>query len=111
MSSFCIHSLTPTHPHTLTPSQVVATHPYEGEDDDELTFEKGDVIKVVPFEDAEDEVGSHPHMHNTLPSPLPSPPLPTPPPSHQEEEGWSMGVSERTSRKGMFPDNFTKRLE
>ena len=36
--------------------QVVATHPYEGEDDDELTFEKGVVILVVAYEDPEDEV-------------------------------------------------------
>ena len=37
-------------------AQVVSTHPYEGEDDDELTFEKGVVILVVPYEDPEDEV-------------------------------------------------------
>lgn len=36
--------------------QVVSTHPYEGEDEDELTFEKGVVILVVPYEDPEDEV-------------------------------------------------------
>ena len=37
-------------------SQVVATHPYDGEDEDELTFEKGAVILVVPYDDPEDEV-------------------------------------------------------
>ena len=36
--------------------QVVATHPYEGEDEDELTFEKGVVISVIPYDDPEDEV-------------------------------------------------------
>lgn len=37
-------------------SQVIATHPYDGEDEDELTFEKGAVILVVPYDDPEDEV-------------------------------------------------------
>lgn len=36
--------------------QAVATHPYEGEDDDELSFEKGVIILVVAYEDPEDEV-------------------------------------------------------
>ena len=27
-----------------------------------------------------------------------------------QEEGWSMGVVEGTSKKGIFPDNFTKQL-
>jgi hypothetical protein len=34
----------------------LSTHPYDGEDEDELTFEKGVVILVVPYEDPEDEV-------------------------------------------------------
>lgn len=61
--------------------KVISTHPYEGEDEDELTFEKGVVILVIPYEDPEDE-----------------------------EEGWSMGIVEGTTKKGIFPDNFTKRL-
>ena len=36
--------------------QVVATHQYQGEDEDELSFQKGAVIYVVPYEDPEDEV-------------------------------------------------------
>lgn len=36
--------------------QALSTHPYDGEDEDELTFEKGVVILVVPYEDPEDEV-------------------------------------------------------
>ena len=36
--------------------QVVAAHKYEAEDDDELTFEKGELIHVVEFEDPEDQV-------------------------------------------------------
>lgn len=36
--------------------QVRATHKYVAEDDDELTFEKGEIIYVIPFEDPEDQV-------------------------------------------------------
>lgn len=36
---------------------MLATHPYNGEDVDELTFETGDLIDVIPFEDPEDQVG------------------------------------------------------
>ena len=36
--------------------QVQGTHPYAGEDTDELTFDAGDVINVLPFEDPEDQV-------------------------------------------------------
>ena len=39
------------------PLQVVSTHPYQGEDEDELTFEKGVVISVIPYDDPDDEVG------------------------------------------------------
>ena len=35
---------------------MVATHPYQGEDEDELSFEKGTIIAVVPYDDPEDEV-------------------------------------------------------
>ena len=38
--------------------QVLATHPYAGEDVDELSFEPGDVINVIPFEDPEDQVSA-----------------------------------------------------
>ncbi len=36
--------------------QLKASHPYAGDDEDELCFEKGDIILVIPFEDPEDEV-------------------------------------------------------
>ena len=36
--------------------QVQGAHPYAGEDTDELTFDAGDVINVLPFEDPEDQV-------------------------------------------------------
>lgn len=42
---------------SLPSVQVVAAHSYVGEDEDELDFEKGDVVLVIPYEDPEDEVG------------------------------------------------------
>ena len=36
--------------------KVVATHLYQGEDDDELSFEKGATIYVIPYDDPDDEV-------------------------------------------------------
>ena len=33
-----------------------ATHKYVGEDVDELTFEPGEIITVVPFDDPEEQV-------------------------------------------------------
>ena len=38
--------------------QVIATHPYKGEDDDELTFESGEVIYCVSYDDPEDQVNT-----------------------------------------------------
>lgn len=34
----------------------IATHDYAGQDDDELTFAKGDTIEVIPFPDPDDQV-------------------------------------------------------
>lgn len=36
-----------------------ATHAYVGEDMDELTFEPGDIITVVPYDNPEDQVSRH----------------------------------------------------
>jgi len=36
--------------------KVVASHPYEGEDEDELSFDKGTIVLVIPYDDPEDEV-------------------------------------------------------
>ena len=36
--------------------QVVATHPYAGEDVDELSFEPADIINVIAFDEPEDQV-------------------------------------------------------
>ncbi|CAH1775997.1 unnamed protein product [Owenia fusiformis] len=59
--------------------QVRATHAYQGEDSDELSFEAGDLVNVIPFEDPEDQ-----------------------------DDGWLMG--NLNGKKGVFPENFTKRI-
>lgn len=51
-----IHCILNTNPSNIFCSvQRIATHPYTGEDEDELSFEKGDLISVIPFEIAQDE--------------------------------------------------------
>ena len=49
-------SLVPNALDLLCVVQVEGTHPYTGEDTDELSFEAGDVINVIAFEDPEDQV-------------------------------------------------------
>ncbi|XP_025829877.1 myc box-dependent-interacting protein 1 isoform X1 [Agrilus planipennis] len=59
--------------------KVKATYKYNREDVDELTFDVGEIIQVVEYDDPE-----------------------------EQEEGWLMGIKESTGEKGMFPANFTK---
>ncbi|XP_053603753.1 myc box-dependent-interacting protein 1 isoform X2 [Plodia interpunctella] len=59
--------------------RVRATYRYTREDSDELSFDVGDVIRVVEYDDPE-----------------------------EQEEGWLMGIKESTNEKGMFPANFTR---
>uniref|UniRef100_A0A6M2DPP8 Putative amphiphysin n=1 Tax=Xenopsylla cheopis TaxID=163159 RepID=A0A6M2DPP8_XENCH len=59
--------------------RVKATYKYNREDVDELSFEVGDVIRVIEYDDPE-----------------------------EQEEGWLMGLKEGTNEKGMFPANFTR---
>lgn len=59
--------------------RVKATYKYVREDVDELSFEVGDTINVIEYEDPEDQ-----------------------------EEGWLMGIREGSNDKGMFPANFTR---
>jgi len=59
--------------------RVKATYAYDKEDADELSFEVGDTICVIEYDDPEDQ-----------------------------EEGWLMGQKEGTNEKGLFPANFTK---
>ena len=61
--------------------QVNATHAYTAEDTDELTFEAGELIYVVPYDDPE-----------------------------EQDEGWQMGIKAMSGEKGVFPQNFTKNI-
>ncbi|KAG7211878.1 hypothetical protein KM043_011092 [Ampulex compressa] len=61
--------------------RVKATYKYSREDVDELSFDVGEIIRVVEYDDPE-----------------------------EQEEGWLMGIKEGTDEKGMFPANFTKPL-
>ncbi|KAK8394468.1 hypothetical protein O3P69_006567 [Scylla paramamosain] len=59
--------------------RVRATYKYTREDVDEISFEVGEIINVVEYEDPE-----------------------------EQEEGWLTGVKESTNEKGLFPANFTR---
>ncbi|XP_037028829.1 amphiphysin isoform X1 [Bradysia coprophila] len=61
--------------------RVKATYKYVKEDMDELSFEVGDTINVIEYDDPDDQ-----------------------------EEGWLMGEKEGTTEKGLFPANFTRPL-
>ncbi|XP_068670145.1 myc box-dependent-interacting protein 1-like [Montipora foliosa] len=61
--------------------KVRAAYRYIAEDDDELSFEKGEIINVVEFDDPE-----------------------------EQDEGWLMGILELSGIKGVFPANFTKKM-
>ncbi|GLH02994.1 Uncharacterized protein GBIM_08930 [Gryllus bimaculatus] len=61
--------------------RVKATYKYNREDTDELSFDVNEIIRVVEYDDPE-----------------------------EQEEGWLMGVKESSGEKGMFPANFTRPL-
>ncbi|KAL1140096.1 hypothetical protein AAG570_000028, partial [Ranatra chinensis] len=61
--------------------RVKATYKYNREDVDELSFDVGEVIRVIQYDDPE-----------------------------EQEDGWLMGLKEITGEKGMFPANFTRPL-
>ncbi|XP_075169256.1 amphiphysin isoform X2 [Haematobia irritans] len=66
--------------------RVKATYGYVKEDVDELSFEVGDIIRVIEYDDPEDQFFI----------------------SNLQEEGWLMGEKEGTNEKGLFPANFTR---
>lgn len=59
----------------------MATHPYVAEDEDELSFEAGEIVNVVEFDGAE-----------------------------EQDDGWLMGINTKTKAKGVFPANFTQKI-
>lgn len=61
--------------------QVLATHLYNAEDEDELSFEAGEIINIIQSEEPDDQ-----------------------------DEGWLMGISTKTGKKGLFPENFTRKI-
>jgi len=61
--------------------KVVTTHKYSPEDEDELSFEKDEIIHVIPFDDPE-----------------------------EQDDGWLMGVVDSSGLTGVFPENFSKKL-
>lgn len=61
--------------------KVRATHRYDAEDTDELTFEAGEVLSVL--ESREED---------------------------QLDEGWLLGIKQSNGARGVFPANFTKPL-
>ncbi|XP_062519692.1 myc box-dependent-interacting protein 1-like [Corticium candelabrum] len=62
--------------------RVITTHEYQAQDEDELEFEKGELIDVMPFDDLD-----------------------------EQDEGWLVGVKVSDGMKGVFPENFTKRVD
>ncbi|WAR04877.1 BIN1-like protein [Mya arenaria] len=60
---------------------VVATHAYKGEDDDELTFDSQEIVYVIDYDDPD-----------------------------EQDPGWLMGVRKVDGQKGVFPENFTKKV-
>jgi len=62
-----------------TKYMVEATHKYSGEDVDELSFEPGEIIYVIHFDNEE-----------------------------EQDDGWQMGIKASDGLKGVFPENFTK---
>jgi amphiphysin len=81
--------------------RVKATYKYIREDADELSFEVGDVINVIEYEDPEDQVRINlfdqlSTVHDNC--------------LFQQEEGWLMGTKDGSPEKGIFPANFTKPL-
>ena len=63
--------------------KVRATYAYEAKELDELHFAKDDLIVVVEGSESEKE---------------------------DLDEGWLIGIHENTRRRGLFPENFTKRV-
>jgi amphiphysin len=80
--------------------RVKATYKYVREDGDELSFDIGDIINVVEYDDPEDQVRIDRSFYSTAANVL----------FVFQEEGWLMGTKDGSPEKGMFPANFTRPL-
>ncbi|XP_062434510.1 myc box-dependent-interacting protein 1 isoform X7 [Rhea pennata] len=87
--------------------KVQAMHDYTATDSDELQLKAGDVVLVIPFENPEDQLDVGATAMNSRLSKL------------QRDEGWLMGVKESDwiqhkeldQCRGVFPENFTERVQ
>jgi hypothetical protein len=85
----------------------IATHDYVGQDDDELTFKKGDIVEVIPFADPDDDVCLNGDSHGATTTTTTGPNHPFflfPCPA--QEDGWMNGRMK--GKEGLFPSNHTK---
>lgn len=67
--------------HPVLLHKVRATYKYLAEDEDELSFEAGEIIQVIEYANPD-----------------------------EQEDGWLMGIKESDGQKGLFPANFTKEI-
>ncbi|XP_064926728.1 myc box-dependent-interacting protein 1 isoform X22 [Columba livia] len=87
--------------------KVQAMHDYTATDSDELQLKAGDVVLVIPFENPEEQLDVGATAMNSRFSKL------------QRDEGWLMGVKESDwiqhkeldQCRGVFPENFTERVQ
>ncbi|KAM6260978.1 myc box-dependent-interacting protein 1 isoform 9-T9 [Spheniscus humboldti] len=87
--------------------KVQAMHDYTATDSDELQLKAGDVVLVIPFENPEEQLDVGATAMNSRLSKL------------QRDEGWLMGVKESDwiqhkeldHCRGVFPENFTERVQ
>ncbi|XP_041264206.1 myc box-dependent-interacting protein 1 isoform X2 [Onychostruthus taczanowskii] len=87
--------------------KVQAMHDYTATDTDELQLKAGDVVLVIPFENPEEQLDVGATAMNSRLSKL------------QRDEGWLMGVKESDwiqhkeldQCRGVFPENFTERVQ
>ncbi|XP_068877074.1 myc box-dependent-interacting protein 1 isoform X1 [Aphelocoma coerulescens] len=87
--------------------KVQAMHDYTATDTDELQLKAGDVVLVIPFENPEEQLDVGATAMNSRLSRL------------QRDEGWLMGVKESDwiqhkeldQCRGVFPENFTERVQ
>lgn len=80
---------------------------YTGDDTDELSFEPGDVICVVPWSCDEEQVRKLGFQFSDVFKTCKSFFVQC---MYFQDDGWLNGVKERTGEQGVFPANFTKRL-
>ncbi|KAK2095885.1 hypothetical protein P7K49_024919 [Saguinus oedipus] len=87
---------------------VETLHDFEAANSDELTLQRGDVVLVVPSDSEADQLAQYISLLN-----------PESPVTVFQDAGWLVGVKESdwlqyrdlATYKGLFPENFTRRLD